>query len=70
MFLSCLEPFEYEPREGSVPGLCHITVLGLVGGAPAQGREPRLHNSVPPFKQNRLGNPLEQCATLPKQQSQ
>ena len=50
-------------------------MLGLVGGAP-WGETPRVadssaagagrffHNSVPPSKQNRLGNPPEQCATF------
>ena len=56
----------------------HVTVLGLVGGAPGPsgGETPRVadssaagagrffHNSVPPSKQNRLGKPPEQCATF------
>ena len=55
-----------------------VTVLELVGGAPAQGwgGAPRVAdssaagacrffpNSVPPSKQNRLGKPPEQCATF------
>ena len=40
-------------------------MLGRVGGAPAQGREPRLHNSVPPFKQNCLGNPSNNVQRRP-----
>ena len=33
-----------------------VTVLGLVGGAPARASRV-FQNSVPPFRQNRLGNP-------------
>ena len=51
----------------------NITVLALVGGAPwgetsrvadssAAGACHFFHNSVPPSKQNRLGNPPEQSA--------
>ena len=40
-----------------------VTVLGLVGGAPARASRV-FQNSVPPFKQNRFGNPLEKCTTF------
>jgi hypothetical protein len=68
MCLFIVQAGENSARIVDVTVLGDVTALGLVGGAPG-GETPRVadssaagagrffHNSVPPSKQNRLGNP-------------